>query len=463
MPDGPLTVEDQSASPTLVARLTRLGNLPTFSSLRFRDYRLLWLGQAGTSAGQWMDQVARSWLIYQLTGSPLELGAVGAARAVPILVFGVAAGVVADRYGRKAQLIISQVVNAVLNLALATLVVTGRVQPWHVYVTALLVGTAQAFQQPARQALISDLVGKEYLANAVALNSAVFNLMRSLGPALAGALIAAFGVGGSYYVQAGVFVWASIWTAQMRVPGEPGLLGLAGAWRGVAGTRATGLDGGSSATAAGVVGAAKRRRAEGSFFASLREGLQYLRENRLILSLMFLGLAPVVLAMPYVSLLPIFALDVLQVGSVGQGLLLSSVGVGALLGALGIASLGQFRRKGLLLLGGAIVFGLSLIAFSRSTWMPLSLLCLFIAGVSNASYTSQNQTIIQTLTPPRLRGRILSIYMLNRGLMPLGSLLAGGLAAWLGGPWAVTLMGASCALLAIGVALKTPAIRELDI
>ncbi len=463
MPDGPLIAEDEVSSQPLVARQPRLGNLRTFSSLRFRDYRLLWLGQAGTSAGQWMDQVARSWLIYQLTGSPLELGAVAAARALPILAFGVVAGVVADRQGRKAQLIVSQVVNAVLNLALATLVVTGQVRPWHVYVTALLVGTAQAFQQPARQALISDLVGKEHLANAVALNSAIFNLMRSLGPALAGVLIAAVGVGGSYYVQAALFAWATIWTVQVKVPGEPGLLGLLGLRRSGAAWRPAGVAGDPPSTVVEVAGLARRRRAEGSFLGSMQEGLQYLLGNRLILSLMFLGLAPVVLAMPYTSLLPIFALDVLQVGSVGQGLLLSSVGVGALVGALGIASLGQFRRKGTLLLGGAIVFGLSLIAFSRSTWMPLSLLCLFIAGVSNASYTSQNQTIIQTLTPDRLRGRVLAIYMLNRGLMPLGSLLAGALAAWLGGPWAVTLMGASCATLAVGVALKTPAIRELDI
>ena len=441
----------------------------TFSSLRYRDFRLLWLGQGGTSMGQWMDQVARGWLIYQLTGSPLQLGAVSATRAVPILLFGVVAGVVADRYARKAQLIISQTTNIVLNLVLATLVLTGQIQPWHVYVTALLAGTVQAFQQPARQSLISDLVGREHLANAVALNSAIVNLMRSVGPALAGALIALVGVDGSYYAQAALYVWATVWTIQMHVPGEPSLAELLGLRGGKTSLRARWAVR-SGEPASPVSGEqkpnAKSRRAQQpneSFFASMAEGFRYLATKRLILSLMLLGLAPVFLGMPYTSLMPIFALDVLRVGPVGQGLLLTCTGLGALVGALGIASLGNFRHKGMLLLGGATMFGASLVAFSRSTWMPLSMVLLFCAGLSNASYTSQDQTIIQTLAPAGMRGRVLGIYMLNRGLMPLGALLAGALADWLGGPWAVTLMGASCTVVALTIALKTPEIRDLDI
>jgi len=436
----------------------------TFDSLRFRDYRLLWLGQGGTSMGQWMDQVARSWLIYRLTGSPLQLGTVSAMRAVPLLLFGVVAGVVADRYGRKAQLIISQVTNVIINLILATLVLTGRIQPWHIYVTAFFAGTVQAFQQPARQSLISDLVGKQHLANAVALNSAIFNLTRSVGPAVAGALIALVGVDGSYYAQAVLYAWATVWTIQMQVPGEPGLLELVRLRRYAA--PEIGQTVAHPTLLAESDPARKDRRgqqANFSFFGSMREGFQYVLTNHLILSLMCLSLAPVLLGMPYTSLMPIFALDVLKVGSVGQGLLLTSAGVGALIGALGIASLGSFRRKGMLLLAGASMFGLSLVAFSCSTWMPLSMAFLFIAGLSNTSYTAQAQTIIQTLAPDQMRGRVLSIYMLSRGLMPLGSLLAGALASWLGGPSAVMLMGASCTVVALGVAIKTPQIREWDI
>jgi MFS family permease len=203
-----------------LARHLSLGRVRTFQSLALRDYRLLWLGMAGTSMGQWLDQVARSWLIYELTDSPLMLGAVGAMRAVPMLLFGVVAGVVADQYGRKAQLIIAQLTNVCFNLILATLVATRLVQPWHVFVSAFLTGTVQAFQLPARQALIYDLVGKEYLLNAVALNSVVFNLMRSVGPAVAGFLIALVGIDGSYYAQATLFLLATVWTIQIRVPAE---------------------------------------------------------------------------------------------------------------------------------------------------------------------------------------------------------------------------------------------------
>jgi len=457
---GAIAIAEPGAWPAFVPRIK------TFESLRFRDYRLLWLGQGGTSMGQWMDQVARSWLVYRLTGSALQLGTVSAMRAIPMLFFGVIAGVVADRYGRKAQLIISQVTNVILNLILATLVLTGQIRVWHIYVTALLAGTVMAFQQPARQSLISDLVGREYLGNAVALNSAIFNLTRSLGPAVAGATIALIGVDGSYYAQAVLYAWATLWTIQMRVPGEEGLLEMIRPKR-IIGSSAE--QAGDSTMPAGEVESRLARPArssshsDDSFFGSLKEGFQYLLENHLIMSLMFLGLAPVLLGMPFSSLMPVFALDILNVGSVGQGFLLASVGVGALIGALGIASIGSFRRKGMLLLGGATMFGVSLIAFAQSTWMPLSLFCLFIAGVSNTSYTSQDQTIIQTLAPANLRGRVLSIYMLNRGLMPLGSLLAGALADWLGAPWAVTIMGASCAMVALGVAFRTPQIRELEI
>lgn len=163
-----------------------LRRLRTFDSLGIRDYRLLWLGQVSTSMGQWMDQVTRGWLMYQLTGSAADLGFVTAARGLPLLFFGVIAGALADRSGQKIQLVVAQVTNAVLNVILATPVLTGTVQPWHLYVTALLAGTVQAFQQPARQTLISDIVGNERLMNALALNSAALNgaslMMLALGP-----------------------------------------------------------------------------------------------------------------------------------------------------------------------------------------------------------------------------------------------------------------------------------------
>src|SRR5215470_230702 len=180
--------EDTGSSEGRMRLSTDLGH--TFVSLRLRDYRLLWLGQLSTNMGQWMDQVTRGWLIYQITGSALQLGLVTALRGLPMLFFGILAGAVADRSNRKAQLILAQVVNALLNVLLATLVLLHRVQPWHVYVTGVLVGTVQAFQQPARQTLISDIVGARQLMNALALNAMATNVARAIGPALAGILIA---------------------------------------------------------------------------------------------------------------------------------------------------------------------------------------------------------------------------------------------------------------------------------
>lgn len=410
-----------------------LRNVRTFESLGLRDYRLLWLGQLTTSMAQWMDQTSRSWLIYRLTNSPMQLGLMSAIRGAPLLIFGVVAGVVADRYGRKAQLIIAQTVNAFLNIILATLIFTGHIQVWHVYITAFLAGTVQAFQQPARQALINDLVGGRHLMNAISLNSGAVNASRSVGPAVCGVLIAAFGVDVSYYIQGAVYALATMWTAQIRVP-----------------QRATPVGHATSS-------------ANQSFFSSAKEGFAYIVSHRLILALMVLGLAPILLGMPYTSLMPIFAIDVFHGNASTQGLLLTMIGVGAVLGALTIASLGHRQGSGKLLIAGAAGFGASLVLFSRSPVLSMAMAFTFLAGLSNSAYTSQDQTIIQTLAPSELRGRILGVYLLNRGLMPLGSLLAGALASLWGAPLAVTAMGASCILLAVGVVLFVPDIWKLKL
>jgi MFS transporter, DHA1 family, staphyloferrin A biosynthesis exporter len=406
------------------------GNLRTFESLGLRDYRLLWLGQLTTTLGQWMDQTARSWLIYTLTGSAWQLGLVSAVRGIPLLLFGVVAGVAADRYGKKVQIIIAQVVNALLNLVLATLILTHHVEVWQVYVTGFLSGTVQAFQQPARQVLINELAGPKNLLNAIALSSAAFNASRSIGPAFCGLLIQYSGVDIAYYVQAALYAFATVWTFQMQVP-------------------------------ASHPSDASRPQPEQSIFASAREGFAFIVANKLILALMVLGLAPLILGVPYISLMPLFALDVLHGTATTQGWLLTMTGVGAVIGALTIASLGRRQGNGQLLVLAACGFGLALLLFARSPVLWMALLFTFFAGLANAGYTSQDQTIIQVLTPAQLRGRVLGIYFLNRGLMPVGSLIAGGLAALWGGPWAVTIMGASCLAVAIGVAVLYPAIWKL--
>jgi MFS family permease len=408
------------------------GRMRTFEALQFRDFRLLWLGQAGNTIGQWMDQVTRGWLMYELTGSPLQLGLAMAARAVPLLLFSVVAGFVADRYGRKRQLIISQVTNAVLNWVLAGLVLTGQVQPWHVYVTALLAGVVMAFQQPARQAMIPDLVDRARLGNAIGLQSLAFNASRTIAPGIAGLLIAAVDVGGSYIVQGFIYAIATVWTAQIHEPRSSG-------------ASAALLAGGKPA----------------SFFASTLEGVRYIWSNRPVRTVMMIVLIPAFLGQPYTSLLPIFARDILEVGPTGQGLLLSALGVGALLGALTIATAGNTNRQGFFILSGATIFGLAMVGFAESRWFGLSVLMMAIVGLCDTTYGTQANTVIQLHTENAMRGRVMGVYFLNRGLVPLGSLMAGGLADVLGAPTTVALMGVACASLALLVALGAPEVRRL--
>ena len=420
----------------ILPAMRQLKKFRTFESLGLRDYRLLWLGQLTTSMGQWMDQTARTWLIYEMTNSPMDLDIASAIRGAPLLFFGIIAGVVADRYGRKAQLIIAQSVNSILNFILAMLIVTGHIEVWHIYVTAFFAGTVQAFQQPARQVLISDLVGEKHLLNAVSLNSAALNLSRSVGPGLCGLLIEAAGgniyaAGISYFVQGAIYAFATVWTIQIRVPK-------------------------TAPTTAAL------RSEEQGFFTNIKEGFAYIGRNRLILALMILGLAPILLGMPYTSLMPVFAKDVFHGDASTQGFLLTSVGIGAILGALVIATLGRRQGSGKLLICGAAGFGLSLVLFSQSPVLHIAMVFTFLAGLSNSGYTSQNQTLIQLNTPQELRGRVLGVYLLNRGIMPLGSLLAGALASWLGGRWAVSIMGMSCFLLVIGVAIFAPELWRLN-
>lgn len=410
--------------------LSHLTGLSTFESLRVRDFRLLLLGQASSHMGQWMDQVARGWLMYQITGSALQLGLVTAMRGFPLLFFGVIAGTVADKYGRKRQLIIAQGTNAVISFTLATLVLTGKVMPWHIYATGFLAGTVQAFQNPARQTLISDLVASRSLMNALALNSAVSNLARMIGPAMAGIIIAFAGVQGSYYTETLLYLFATVWTVQMRVP----------------------------ASSPNVLGSTRE-----PFLTSIKSGLSYVAGNRDIRMLMILALAPMILGGPYTSLMPVFAKDVLHGGARLQGLILTFIGIGGFAGAVVVASMRRQNGYALSVILGAGFFGIALMAFSLSRWPLLSLVLGTVIGVFNVTYRTQNQTLLQILAPDHLRGRVMSIYLLDRGLVPIGSLLAGTLAESLGGPTALLIMSAASVVVVLLVALSSPSFVRLQI
>ena len=419
-----------SVDPGSAKKCRFLSRIHTFDSLGIRDFRLLWLGQVDTSLGQWMDNISRTYLIYHITNSPLQLGLVAAARGIPLFLFGIIAGALADRSGRKTQLIIAQVTNAILNFILATLVLTNRVQPWHVYVTAFLVGTVQAFQNPARQTLISDLVGPRHLINALALNSMALNTSRAVGPALAGLLIATVGVHGSYYVQAVMFLLATVWTMQMRVPER----------------------GRESALVATE-----------PLLQSIKGGFAYVNANSNIRAQLILALGPLTLGMPFTNMMPIFARDVLHGGAQLQGFLLSAFGIGSLLGALVVASIPRRRAHALPAIIGALVFSLTVFFFGSSHWVWLSLTCAFFCGVFMTTYQTQDQALLQLSAPAHIRGRVMSFYLMNRATIPIGTLLAGILAHYFGGPAAVCAMS----LAAIGVILlviaRQPAFVRLTV
>jgi MFS family permease len=404
----------------------------TFESLKLRGFRLLWQNHIAAAMGMSMDQAARSWLIYSLTHSAMHLGMVNAVRGAPLLIFGIFAGTLADRIDRRKLLYITQLINAFLNFVLATLILMEQIQIWHIYVTGFLAGAVMALQQPSRQSLLNDLVGKRYLMNAIALSTAAMNVSKSVGPAVAGLLIQYFGIDIAYYGQAAAYVFASIFLFQIH-------------------------DVKPDAAADSFHPASRQ-----SFLSSLKEGFVYVYNHKIILALMVLGLAPAILAMPYQTLMPMFAVDVFHGDAVLQGILLTTTGAGAILGSLIMASMASLQGSGKFLIIAAGAFGLSLIFFSQASFIGLALVSIFLCGMFFTGYAAQDQTIIQLLTPAELRGRVLGVYFLDHGLMPLGSLLAGALAAWLGAPWAVTLMGGSCLLLVVGVAVFIPGIWKLS-
>ena len=369
----------------------------------------------------WMDQVTRGWLIYELTDSTVQLGLVRGVQAIPILLLSPLAGSAADRYSRKTQILVTQIGDGAMFAALALLIVTGQIQPWHVYATAFGMAIAQTFQQPARAAIIADTVPGNRLPNAIGLNSIIFNVARSTGPALAGVLIAAFGTGGAYGTQAAFFFLATYWTFRLRAV-EP------------AAARSQG------------------HAARGATFAgSIVEGWKFSWRNETIRAGLLITMFASLFIVPFTTLLPVFARDILGVGATGQGLLLTAMGVGALGSAAIIASFGDRMPRGIFMLGGVALYGIGVMAFAASPWFQLSMALMVIVGFANVCSHALVQTVLQTDSPPEFRGRMMALFHMGQVVMTVGSMFIGALAAICGTQWAVALMGAagSLAMLAI--------------
>jgi MFS family permease len=415
----PLAAAAIAAAPTHRVR--------TFASLRHIDYRYLWSGTLMMSAGQWVQQVTLGWLLYDLTGNSMLLGALNGLRALPFLITGPLAGVAADRMDRRKLLLQTQTILVVTALLMGALVASPFLHVWHIFLFTLITGIAWTITEPVRMSIIPNVVPKDDLANAVALNSGGFNLMKVIGPALGGALIAWFGAAENFLVQAIAYSGVLAMLYLMQVPAhEP---------------------------------EAKSK----SALANLKEGFLYVWSTPAVLALMSLAYVPRIFAVPYQTLMPVFQKDVLQVGPEGLGLLMAAPGVGAVIAVLIMASVGnRARRQGLMLVGSIVVLGGFLIFFSRTRWFPAALAALVLVGIFQMFFLASTATLLQMIVPDHLRGRVLSLYMLDRGFMPLGAMFAGTSAHFIGAPLTVAIMGAIVIVLALLVAWAIPAIRKLE-
>lgn len=397
----------------------------TFRALRHRDFRLLWMGQCVSLTGTWMQSVAQGWLVLRLTDSAFFLGLIGFCTFLPILLFGLVAGVVADRLPRRQALLWTQGAAMLFALTLAALTWFEWVRVWHVAIVAFGFGTAGAFDIPVRQALLQDLVGREDLPNAIALNSLSFNAARLAGPAVGGFVLAAAGEATVFLINGLSFLAILAGIFFMRV---------------------------SSGPAAGRTGSWPAEIVEGARWAVASPRAR-----------IFLGLVVVtaVFGVPYSILLPVFARDILQAGSSGLGLLMGASGLGAITGALFVAGRKGPGRTGRRVSRSMIVLGAALVLFSLSREFWLSMALLPFAGFAMIVQLASSNTALQLMAPGQLRGRIVSIYMLAfLGMAPAGSLLAGALARTLGTPAAVLIGGVVCMATGVVVAWRLPSLRR---
>ena len=419
----PDAVRTADAPPSAMLRL--------YPALGNSNFRLLWLGGMPATLAVMMNQVASPYAAFTLSNSAAILGIVSLAQGLPMLALSLVGGVAADRLPRRFVLIGSQTTLGLAAAALAVLGLTGNLQVWHVVASAFVQGAAFAFNMPARQAYIAELVARPQLANAAALNNAGQNLCRVAGPALAGMLMAVpwIGIGGAFLSMAGMYVLAL--AVLFRLPG----------------TRRPAASAGARAS----VGSA----------AHLLEGLRYVRSNPPIMALIAMNLIVVVFGQPYQTLMPVVSERVFSAGAEGLGLLMAGSGAGALTGAVIVASMSRLRRPATIQVGLAIALGLALVGFSMTRSFPVALALLVVVGFLFSSFSALNNTLLMANTEPRLTGRVMSIYLLTWGAMPIGSLPLAWLAERADAPLALMVSGGLVTALVVALAVLYPHGRRL--
>jgi MFS family permease len=423
--------------------------ITTFTSLKNRNYRWYWLGMLGSFAGLQMNIAARGWLVWEMTESELAIGIVMFAFGVPILLFAIFGGAIADRVNKRNLLIATQAFMAFLVAIIAILITLNMIEFWHLVAVAVCTGFAFVLNGPARQSIIPELVKKRELLNAISLNATGMNLMRVIALALGGALIPIIGIDGVYYAIVVCYILGAVSLFKVSLPQRAATPVPAPAM-------------------ANPIGRLRNFRPDSivqflrSMWPDIKEGVIYIRHSRLVISLLAMAFVPLTFGLPYMFLMPVFADEVLGQSELGYGLLMAMAGVGALVASLAIASLGDFRQKGKLLLASALVFGITLALFGISHSFPLSLAILVGVGAGGTGYMALNNTLLMSNVPLRILGRVMSIWMITFALRPMGTLPIGAVAQALGPTIAVAGGAIIIVLFTLGMIIFVPFLRRLE-
>jgi predicted MFS family arabinose efflux permease len=417
---------------TAVTSITTAGPTPgapaggTFKALRHRNFQIYVGGQLVSLAGTWMQNIAQGWLVYEISGSAMMLGVVGFAAAIPAFLIAPWAGVVIDRTDKRRLLVITQVVQMLLAFVLAVLTFTGLVEVWHVVLLAVVLGAVNSFDGPARQAFVVDMVGREDLPNAIAINSMTFNAARVVGPAFGGLLLATVGSAWCFAINGFSFLAVIISLLAMRLPPMP------------------------------------KRSDPRSPWEQLKSGVVYSVRHPELRGLLLLALFFSTFGIAYMTVLPAFVDRVLGAGPTGYGLITSAAGLGAVSGALFIARYGDGGFRGQILFRAAMVFPIVLALFALNTNFLLALLLTYLLGVGFMLQFTQINTLLQTRVEDHMRGRVLSLYTLTFfGFTPFGNLLVGTLGESLGLSKALVIMAVITLVSAVVIFWRTPQLKQL--
>jgi MFS family permease len=398
----------------------------TFSSLHGnRDFTFLFAGNVGFFFGMQMMMILSGWLVIEEWDNPAYLGYLMATVAIPMLVLSPVGGVVSDRVDKRKLLLATQCLLVLTGSSVTILILTERIEFWHLAAITPLSGVAYSFNMPGRQALVAILVPRDRLMNAISLSTAAMNASRIIAPPLAGLLVAPIGIGGAYIVAVTCYALSAVATVFLP-PARP------------------------------------RRAREFTFLEDFTGGFHYMRSSPLLLGLLLFATVPMIFAMPYQTLLPVFADEVWKVGSVGFGVIQASSGVGGLVGAIVVANLDAYPRKGTLMVAAALGFGVVLFMFALSPWFLGALALMAVLGFVSMTFMTVNNTAIQMVIPDEVRGRVMSVMMMTFGLMPLGAVPAGIAAQSVGAPPVVAVGAVLFVASTLAIFGAVPSLRSLD-